>query len=119
MDRNFYLFFALTLCLLVLFFAPTVVAFVKFVHCYNRKRFFDAAELCNTDETRLEDSEIESKIQKIVEEEKMKANRDETPVRFYDYIHALDQDPIVEEFTKRNTRYRQYNYWVRYVLCEY
>jgi hypothetical protein len=112
MDRNFYLFFALTLCLLVLFFTPTVVAFVKFVHCYNRKGFFDAAELCNNEETKLCDREIEGMIQNIVEEEKMKAIRDEVPLRFYDYIHALDQDPVVEEFTKKHTKYRQYNYWL-------
>lgn len=112
LQTRYYIFVALSLCILVLFFAPTVVAFMKFVHYYNRKGFFDATELCSPDQTKLDDCEVEGLIRKIIQDEKEKASREKVPLRFYDYIHALDQNSVVEEFTKKNTKYRQYNYWL-------
>lgn len=112
MDRSFFIILALTLCLLVLFFAPTIIAFIKFVHCYNQKGFFDAVELDMEDETKLETEEIEQVIQSIISHER----RQPHPLRFYNYIHALDQHAVVEEYTKIHTKYRQYDYWMFHVV---
>ncbi|RYE16224.1 MAG: hypothetical protein EOP45_17860 [Sphingobacteriaceae bacterium] len=111
MDRSFFIILALSLCLLVLFFAPTVIAFIKFVHCYNHKGFFDAVEFDMHNEEKLDATAIEEKISEIIDHEKNKAE----PLRFYDYIHALDQYPMVEEYTKIETKFRQYDYWLYHV----
>ena len=97
-------FYIIMLFFMLLLFAPTILAFISFVHKYNHHRFFDAVEL--NSECQVGEDEIQAKLAEIID---TYANAEDEP-RFYDYIRELDRDPNVQEFTCRFPVYRPVSY---------